>query len=50
LALNPATRLGLYEDVYVVRADGGRPRELTSGSPLNYVAAWSRDGRWIYFR
>ena len=39
---------GSYQ-VYVVGADGGRPRPLTTGSASNFVAAWSPDSRWIYF-
>jgi Tol biopolymer transport system component len=35
--------------VYIVGADGGRPRALTSGSAGSFVATWSPDGRWIYF-
>ena len=35
--------------VYIVRADGGKPRPLTDDQSNNFVASWSRDGRWIYF-
>jgi Tol biopolymer transport system component len=35
--------------IYVIDADGGQPRALTSGASNNYISAWSRDGRWIYF-
>jgi eukaryotic-like serine/threonine-protein kinase len=40
--------VGTYQ-VYVVGADGGRPRALTTGDTNNFAAAWSTDGRWIYF-
>jgi Tol biopolymer transport system component len=39
---------GTYQ-VYVIGADGGSPRALTSGSSGNFTATWSPDGRWIYF-
>src|SRR5204862_5245252 len=39
---------GAYQ-VYVVPSSGGRPRVLTSGTASNFGAAWSLDGRWIYF-
>ena len=35
--------------VYIVGADGGRPRALTSGTSNSFAATWSPDGRWIYF-
>jgi Tol biopolymer transport system component len=35
--------------IYVIKADGGRPRALTSGASNNFVSSWSADGRWIYF-
>ena len=37
-------------DIYVVSADGGAPRQFTSGGSNNGRSSWSRDGRWIYFR
>jgi Tol biopolymer transport system component len=36
-------------DVFVVAADGGSPRRLTSDKANEAWASWSRDGRWIYF-
>jgi Tol biopolymer transport system component len=36
-------------DVYLVEADGGRPRRLTHEPSDDYPASWSRDGNWIYF-
>ena len=35
--------------VHVVSAEGGAPRQLTSGPHRAVYASWSRDGRWIYF-
>jgi Tol biopolymer transport system component len=35
--------------VYVVRAEGGKPRQLTEERTTSFGASWSRDGRWIYF-
>jgi Tol biopolymer transport system component len=35
--------------VYVVRADGGKPLQLTNDRSSNFGASWSRDGEWIYF-
>src|SRR5262249_32022642 len=36
-------------DVYLISADGGVPRRLTTGPSENATPSWSRDGRWIYF-
>lgn len=36
-------------DIFVVSADGGKPRKLTSEFPEDAVPRWSRDGRWIYY-
>lgn len=36
-------------DVYIVPADGGRPRNLTSHPANDTYPAFSRDGKWIYF-
>jgi len=35
-------------DVYLVGADGGHLRRLTTEPTLEGVPAWSRDGQWIY--
>ena len=39
---------GRYQ-VYIVKADGGQPRALTSGAFNNFVSTWSRDGHYVYF-
>lgn len=36
-------------NIYVVPADGGRPRNLTPHPSTNTFPRFSRDGRWIYF-
>ena len=36
-------------DVYVVNADGGAARRLTSDPSVDGWPAWSRSGKWIYF-
>ena len=36
-------------DIFAVDIDGGRPKRLTQEASLDGIAAWSRDGRWIYF-
>ncbi len=36
-------------DIYVISAEGGQPRRITSGTFENIVPSWSRDGKWIYF-
>jgi Tol biopolymer transport system component len=36
-------------DIYVVDAEGGSPRRITTGVSEDVRPSWSRDGRWIYF-
>jgi hypothetical protein len=36
-------------DVYVIGADGGHLRKLTSEPSIDGIVTWSGDGRWIYF-
>ena len=36
-------------DVYLVGADGGHLRRLTTEPSMDGVPSWSGDGRWIYF-
>ena len=36
-------------DVCVIDASGGRPRRVTSEPSDEFLASWSRDGKWIYF-
>lgn len=40
---------GNYTHVYVVSADGGKPRQLTSGSYDHQEPNWSPDGRLVSF-
>ena len=34
--------------IYVISANGGKPKRLTTSTPLQ-GGSWSRDGKWIYF-
>jgi Tol biopolymer transport system component/DNA-binding winged helix-turn-helix (wHTH) protein len=36
-------------DVYLINANGGQPRHLTTEDAEDIVPSWSRDGQWIYF-
>lgn len=36
-------------DIYVVGAEGGPVRRITTDPTEEVVPRWSRDGRWIYF-
>ena len=36
-------------DIFVVGANGGKPRRLTNQPSFESVPCWSRDGKWIYF-
>jgi Tol biopolymer transport system component len=36
-------------EVYVVSAEGGKPTRLTTGSSIDALPEWSKDGRWIYY-
>ena len=36
-------------DIYVVSAEGGQPRRVTTDRSNDVTPSWSRDGRWIYF-
>jgi serine/threonine protein kinase len=36
-------------DVYLIPAEGGAPRRLTTDSAEDFLPTWSRDGEWIYF-
>ena len=42
-------RSGEAADIYVIDADGGPPRRVTTESSDDVVPSWSHDGRWIYF-
>jgi Tol biopolymer transport system component len=41
---------GGQSKIYVIDADGGRPRQVVADAYNNALSAWSRDGKWIYFR
>jgi dipeptidyl aminopeptidase/acylaminoacyl peptidase len=36
-------------DIYVISAEGGTPRQLTTDPSEDTTPSWSHDGRWIYF-
>ena len=36
-------------DIYVISAEGGKPRRLTFDADEDITPSWSQDGRWIYF-
>ena len=36
-------------DIFVVSAEGGQPRNVTSHAATDVFPTYSRDGRWIYF-
>ena len=38
-----------YRDIYLIPAEGGAPRRLTTEPSLEGRPSWSQDGRWIYF-
>ncbi|KAA3610059.1 MAG: DUF5050 domain-containing protein [Calditrichaeota bacterium] len=37
------------QDLYIINVEGGIPRRLTTHPDIDWLAAWSRDGKWIYF-
>jgi Tol biopolymer transport system component len=39
---------GTYQ-IYVINADGGPPRAVTTDASRNFTAWWSKDGRWLYY-
>lgn len=43
------SRVGSSSEIFIVDANGGQPRQLTSDAFSNFYPRWSRDGRWIYF-
>src|SRR5262249_33989132 len=36
-------------DIYLISAEGGQPRRLTTEPSEDVAPSWSRDGKWIYF-
>ena len=43
------TRSGQHTQIFVIAANGGPVRELTSDQFDSMLPSWSRDGKWIYF-
>jgi Tol biopolymer transport system component len=43
------TRSGVHTQIFVIAANGGPVRELTSDQFDSALPSWSRDGKWIYF-
>ena len=50
-AQSPSTVGTLVIEVHIwtIDAEGGTPRQITTGPGSQTVPRWSRDGRWIYF-
>ena len=46
--MNPTDAVG-NPDIYIISAEGGQPRRLTSDPAEDVAPSWSRDGRWVYF-
>ena len=44
-----AVSRGRYQDIYVISANGGAPRRLTTEPAVDKWPCWSRDGQSIYF-
>jgi len=38
-----------HSHLFVIHAEGGQPRQVTSGDSENGVADWSADGQYIYY-
>jgi TolB protein len=38
-----------HGDIYVIRADGSQPRQLTRGGTTESAPVWSTDGRWLAY-
>ena len=36
-------------DIYILRASGVKPVQLTFDSSADFSPSWSRDGNWVYF-
>lgn len=43
------SRTGANPDIYVISADGGHLRRLTTDPAEDVAPSWSHDGRWVYF-
>ena len=43
------SNLQTREDVFIIDAEGGAPRRLTTEPSIDNVPSWSRDGAWVYF-
>lgn len=42
-------RLDSFAHIYVIDANGGKPRAITSGSFNDVAPSWSADGQYLYF-
>jgi Tol biopolymer transport system component len=38
-----------HSDLFIISAEGGTPRRLTTHVADDFVPSWSQDGQWIYF-
>ena len=44
-----SANVGDHGHIWTIDAEGGTPRQITTGPGSQTVPRWSRDGRWIYF-
>jgi Tol biopolymer transport system component/DNA-binding winged helix-turn-helix (wHTH) protein len=44
-----SANVGDQGHIWTIDAEGGTPRQITTGPGSQTVPRWSRDGRWIYF-
>lgn len=48
-ALDSSSESNGNPDIYIIAADGGKPRKLTINKNEDIAPSWSHDGKWIYF-
>jgi Tol biopolymer transport system component/DNA-binding winged helix-turn-helix (wHTH) protein len=49
IAFDSGDQVGGEVHIWTIDAEGGTPRQITTGAGSQTVPRWSHDGRWIYF-